>query len=304
MLRPITNLLFAVSLLALKPSYALTFAIDNTNIIGSMQYAYARGDESLSEIGRKFDLGVYEMIEANPTLNPWAPGNKTKVIVPTRFILPPGPKKGMVINLAEMRIYLYHKDGKYVSTYPIGIGKKGWLTPLGKTKITQKTKNPSWRPPKSIKLDHLSRGNVLPDVVPPGPDNPLGNYALRLSMPGYLIHGTNRPGGIGVRSSSGCIRLYPEDIQALFYQVKVGTKVRIIHEPYKFGMYKNQIYLEAHEPLSDPYYQQEDDVTTLAKSFENSLNIPFDFTKITDWDKAEDAILQSRGYPRYFEFFN
>ena len=176
------------------PSAALTFTIDATSdIVGSVQSANVQYGESLADIGRRFDLGVYEMIEANPTVDPWVPEVGTPIVIPTQFILPAGERVGLIINLAEMRVYYFEPQQRLVSTYPIGIGKKGWETPLGQGKIISKTENPSWRPPQSIRDAHAARGDILPAIVKPGPDNPLGKYALRLSLPGYLIHGTNRP---------------------------------------------------------------------------------------------------------------
>ena len=265
----------------------------HSDIIGNLQVAKVQAGESLADIGRRFDLGIYEMIEANPNIDPWSPKHNTKVIIPTQFILPPGEQKGMVINLAEMRIYYYHGDKNHclITTHPIGIGKKGWATPIGKGIVTHKKKNPSWRPPKSIRAAHAKQGNILPRIVPPGPNNPLGEYAMRLSIPGYLIHGTNRPGGIGVRSSSGCIRMFPEDIKSFFYQVPIRTPVRIIHAPYKFGIHRNKIYVEAHEPLSDPYYRTQSDEEVIVQALEEAA------IDELNWESTKNAILLSNGYP-------
>lgn len=271
----------------------LTFVISpDSDIVGTVQTAQVKKGEALADIGRKFDLGIYEMIEANPNVDAWVPPVGKPVIIPTQFILPSGPRKGMVINLAEMRIYYYHPGGRLVTTHPIGIGKKGWNTPLGRGKIIQKKANPTWRPPKSIRDEHARNGDPLPRVVPPGPKNPLGKFAMRLSIPGYLIHGTNRPGGIGVRSSSGCIRMYPEDIQSFFGKVPLGTPVRIIHAQYKFGIHKGKVYLEAHEPLSDPYYHQESDETVFSQALEDAT-----MDSAVDLLLARKAVSKSHGYP-------
>ena len=275
-------------------AFSLTFTIlENSDIVGAIQTTIVNAGQSLGEIGREFDVGVYEMMEANPNLNPWEPKAGASVIIPTEFILPVGRRRGIIINLAEMRIYYFHANNKLVTTHPIGIGKKGWHTPLGQARITQKRENPYWRPPASIKKAHAAKGNPLPEIVPPGPNNPLGKYAMRLSIPGYLIHGTNRPGGIGVRSTSGCIRLFPEDIKALYPQINIGTPVKIIHTPYKFGQRGYSIFLEAHQPLSERYYSNEDEYDMLKQALEEAslenINI--------DLNNARQSITNHKGYP-------
>ena len=283
-----------LSLIAPMSAIAFTFPLSqHSDIVGKMQTTIVQKNESLGEIGRRFDLGVYEMIEANQAIDPWLPKAGTEIIIPAKFILPAGPRKGIVINLAEMRLYYFHPSGKYVTTHPIGIGRKGWSTPLGETKITQKKANPSWRPPASIRQHYLRKGKVLPLVVPAGPNNPLGTHALRLAMPSYLIHGTNRPGGIGVRSSSGCIRMFPEDIKSLFNIVPVGTKVRIVHYPYKIGRHHGNIYIEAHKPLSEPQYGGRD----LAESLEHSVNLKGIKSSQINWKQATVEAKTANGFP-------
>jgi L,D-transpeptidase ErfK/SrfK len=201
------------------------------------------------------------MMEANPDVDPWSPKAGTTVVVPAQFILPAKTTGGVVINIAEMRLYYFHADGKQVSTFPIGIGKRGWNTPLCVTKIIDKKKDPTWTPPESIREAHAEKGDILPGSIGPGPKNPLGKYAMKLGISGYLIHGTNRHGGIGVRSSAGCIRMFPEDIEALFHLTPVGTKVAIINAPFKITRHGGKIYFEAHEPLTDSYYAIDTDDT-------------------------------------------
>lgn len=276
---------------------ALTFTITpNSDIIGSVQTATVLPGESFDDIGTKFDVGIYELIEANPGVDPWQPESGTALIIPTQYILPSGARRGIVINLAELRLYYFHKDGQLVTTHPIGIGRKDWETPIGSGKIVEKKKDPYWRPPKSIRAWYNENDKYLPDVVAPGPLNPLGKYAMRLSIPGYLIHGTNMPGGIGIRSSSGCIRMHPEDIESLFYKVSIGDPVRIINRPFKVGVYNNQLYIEAHEPLSGDYYHAESQDQVLESALEEvmpvgSINI----------DLAKRASERSHGYPTLIE---
>jgi L,D-transpeptidase ErfK/SrfK len=176
-------------------------------------------------------------------------------VLPTRYILPDTPREGLVLNIAELRLYYYPKAGvdgeRVVYTYPVSIGRMDWKTPLGITRVTGKETDPAWRPPASIKAEHAAQGDILPDVVPGGPDNPLGRHALRLALPSYLIHGTNRPHGIGMRVTHGCVRMYPEDIEGLFGMVPVGTPVRLIDQPVKVGRINGHWLVEAHEPLEE-----------------------------------------------------
>jgi len=277
-----------------SPSPGLTFSLSpNQSIVGHIQTTYVEDGESLSDIGRRYDMGVYEMIEANPHLDPWVPTPGAEVIIPSQFILPEGPRQGIVLNLAEMRLYYYHPNSALVSTYPVGIGKKGWSTPLGQTHIVSKHKNPSWTPPASIRAEHAAKGDILPSVVPAGPDNPLGQYAFRLGFPGFLLHGSNRPAGIGVRSSHGCIRLFAEDIKALYEMVPVGTKMRVIHEPFKLGWKNNSLYLEVHEPLSESKYRDSHRFDKLRSILQHTLG---DFMQI-DWAHVKEVAKHSNGYP-------
>ncbi len=233
------------------PTQLSTFSLDrHTEIIGTMRTTRVRPDETLLDIARRYDLGYDEIVAANPGVDPWVPKPGLKVVLPTRFILPSAPRQGLVVNLAARRLFFYPptRPGKpaVVITHPMAIGREGWHTPLVQTRIVAKQVNPSWRVPPSIRAEHAQNGETLPAVVPPGPDNPLGTRALRLGVPGYLIHGTNKPEGIGMRVSHGCLQLYPEDIEALFEQVPVKTSVNIVNQPYLVGRQQGAVYLEAH----------------------------------------------------------
>ena len=225
------------------------------DLVGRIYTVTVREGETLLDIAREHDLGYNEIVAANPGVDPWLPEPGSQVTVPARYVLPNGPRSGIVINLAEMRLYYYPpaRPGEQarVMTYPVGIGQEGWATPVGKARILVKDKDPVWTVPQSILEESIAEGNPLPRVVPPGPDNPLGKYALRLDMVGYLIHGTNKPYGVGRRISHGCIRMYPEDIEVLFGLVTEGTTVEIINQPYKLGLEGNALFLEAHEPVFD-----------------------------------------------------
>ena len=223
------------------------------NIIGSIKTIKAEHKDTLLDIARRHGLGYEDIVKANPNLDIWIPGKDSDVLLPTKYILPNVRREGLVLNLAEYRMYYFPVPKKnekpIVITYPISIGRMDWETPLGETRITAKAKNPSWYPPESIRAEHEAEGDFLPRIDPPGPDNPLGEYAMRLDIPGYLIHGTNRPAGVGMRVTHGCIRMYPEDIFFLYNELKVGTPVRIINEPIKLGWDERKLFLEVHSSL-------------------------------------------------------
>jgi L,D-transpeptidase ErfK/SrfK len=222
-----------------------TYPASQQVVTAFRDYTTQAGD-SLIEIARRFDLGYNEIVAANPGLDPFVPGTGVVVSVPTAWILPDAPPDvGIVINLAELRLYHFFYAGMLhlCETFPIGIGDEGSDTPLGTFRVVEKIVSPSWHVPKSIKEEKP----WLPDVVPPGPDNPLGSHALRLSEKTILIHGTNKPWGVGRRVSHGCIRLYPEDIPQLFAWVRVGTNVTIVRQPVKIGVDGRQVYAEVHD---------------------------------------------------------
>jgi L,D-transpeptidase ErfK/SrfK len=240
-----------------KPSATHRFEVDpgGSDIVGYVQKTVVGKEDTLPDIARRFDVGYEELLLANPGVDPWLPGVGREVVVPTQFILPAAPHAGVVVNVAAMRIFYYppHKKGEpqIVYTHPIGIGKVGWKTPEGTTKIISRQKDPVWVVPKSVRDEHAENGDTLPAVVPAGPDNPLGAYEFRLSWPSYLIHGTNKPYGVGMRSSHGCMRLYPEDIAVFFDLIPIGTKVTIVNQPYLFGWRDGTLYLQAYAVMED-----------------------------------------------------
>jgi L,D-transpeptidase ErfK/SrfK len=208
-------------------------------------------DDTLNKYAEAYSMGFRELLSANPGINPWVPGEGREVLIPGEFILPPGERRGVVVNLAEQRLYYYPPDGRTVVTYPIGIGREGWQTPLVATQVTRIVKDPSWTPPKSIRAEHAAMGDPLPAVVPPGPDNPLGPWAVRLAAPGYLIHGSNKELGVGMRVSHGCMRLYNRDITEFAHKVTPGTPVRIINSPVKVGWKDGAMFVEVHDALEE-----------------------------------------------------
>ncbi|MCA1773383.1 MAG: L,D-transpeptidase family protein [Halomonas sp.] len=193
-------------------------------------------EETLVDVARRHNIGFEEIRMANPDVSLWVPGEGTEVVIPTQYILPPGEREGIVINLSELRLYYYPADKPgIVETYPVSVGREEFATPVGKTKTTVKVKDPAWSPPESMRREAKERGDPAPSIVPPGPDNPLGRHAILLGLPSYLIHGTNRPDGVGMRVSRGCIRMYPEDIESLYERVPSGTPVNLIDAPFKAG---------------------------------------------------------------------
>ena len=225
------------------------------SVIGSPQIVYTSEENTLSDLAREYGLGYDEIIAANPDVDPWLPGEGTPVLLPTQYVIPDVPREGIVLNIASKRLFYFPEaeEGRpqTVMTYPIGIGRVGWETPLGESQVVSKAVDPTWYVPASVRQEHAEAGNPLPSVVPPGPDNPLGSRVLKLDMPGYLIHGTNQPYGVGMRVSHGCIRLYPENIELLYDLVEIGNPVLIINEPYLLGRTNGELYFEAHEPLED-----------------------------------------------------
>ena len=188
---------------------------DGEDVVGQIQVIKAKYEDTFAALGETHDLGYLELVAANPGVDPWLPGEGTDIILPTRYILPPGPREGVVINLAEYRLYYYPEGENVVHTFPLGIGREGWGSPVGNTRISAMTSNPAWYPPQSIRDEHAADGDPLPKVVPPGPDNPLGPYKMSLALPGYLIHGSNKKFGIGMRVSHGCFRMLNHNVLEL-----------------------------------------------------------------------------------------
>ena len=243
-----------VSLLnLLRPAAAETFPLpeDGGNVVGNLRGVIASQADSFVDFGRRFNAGYEELKLANPGVDPWIPGEGTLVVIPSRYILPDAPRTGIVLNLAEMRLYYYAEpeDGgppREVITHPISIGQAGWNTPLGTTDVAIKLIDPAWYPSASIRAAAEAEGDPLPFVVPPGPDNPMGRHALGLGFRGYFIHGTNKPAGLGMRVSRGCVRMYPEDIARLYADLPIGTPVRIVNQPIKMGWRDGVLFMETH----------------------------------------------------------
>lgn len=264
-------------------------------IVGGLAVISAHDGDTLPDIARHFGLGYTDITIANPNIRPWTPKAGVLTQLPLQFILPDAPRKGIVLNLANMRMFYYPpKQPDAVFTYPIGIGREGWNTPLGQTTIVAKTVNPAWTVPESVRREHAAKGDPLPAVVRPGPDNPLGKYALRLGFTSYLIHGTNKPYGVGMQVSHGCVRLYPEDIEVLFKKTSVGTPVRIVHQPYMTAWDGDMLYLEAHEPVHKWANQKERQQKSLLKQLRRSAA---EKGATVDWEKVDRILQRADGIP-------
>jgi L,D-transpeptidase ErfK/SrfK len=260
--------LFACSLCTGGVANATQYPLSSAEalVFGDIETITAHGEDTLPDLARRYSLGFEEIQRANPGVDLWLPGEGSTIVVPGQRLLPPGPREGIVVNLPEHRLYYFPKAKKgetpQVITFPVSIGKMDWNTPLGKTRIVEKRKDPTWTPPESVRKEHEERGDPLPKVVKAGPDNPLGAYAMRLGItPGaYLIHGTNNPIAVGMAITHGCIRMYPEDIEALFPLVPVNTPVWLINEPVKVAFVDGQVWLEVHPPVDEQGQRAEVDL--------------------------------------------
>lgn len=276
---------------------------DKEDMVGLVQLTKATKEDTLPDIARRFNVGYEEIVRANPKVDPWLPGEGREIVVPTQFILPNAPREGIVVNVAAMRAYYFPKVAKgakqVVYTYPIGIGKVGWSTPEGSTKVLRKVKDPTWIPGPGVRAEHKENGDILPAVVQAGPDNPLGNRAMYLGWSQYLIHGTNKPYGVGLRSSHGCMRLYPEDIEALYDMVKIGEKVTVVNQPFLFGWHNNELYLQTYDILEDdPRDWQKAQKRLLTKALAERIQRDLKARgEQVNWDAVSKLAHDPRGLP-------
>ena len=260
-----------------EPLSASHFVLDSPaqSVVGVPQVVFTRDTDTLADLARSYGLGYDELLAANPDVNPWLPGENTPVLLPTQFVLPDVERQGIVLNMASKRLFYFPAVAAgqpvHVKTFPIGIGRVGWETPLGATTVIDKARDPHWYVPLSVRREHAELGDPLPSVVPPGPDNPLGHRVLKLDMPGYLIHGTNQPYGVGMRVSHGCVRLYPENIEYLYELVDIGETVTIINEPFLFGQRDGALYFESHAPLEDDAIDPQERLNRLLDHWNETL---------------------------------
>lgn len=266
------------------PVFASTYPLPSNedNLIGNANYVIPPPGDTLLNIAEHFDLGLNGILDANPGIGPVAslPGNM-RIHVPTVFLLPPLARQGIVINLAEMRLYYFPSSSKdIVMTYPIGIGRVGKTIPLVRTAVTRKAKNPTWIPPADIRAFNKEKGIVLPHSMPAGPDNPLGPYAIYLKVPTYLIHSTIFPDSVGRRASFGCIRMHEADIEDFFPLITPGTPVTIVNMPSKVGWQGDYLYLESHQPLEEHSHEFEASFSGIISIIQNATR---DQDAFIDW---------------------
>ena len=272
------------------PGWGATFPLptDGSTIVGQIHVVTDDSRNTLLDIARHYDLGYEEITLANPGVSVWLPGEGTRIVVPTEFILPPQPWVGIVVNIPQRRLYYFprHKANEpaTVVTYPVGISRPGWSTPLGSTRIIAKEKDPSWIVPKDIQEEHRSQGETdFPDYFPPGPNNPMGMLALETGFSQIFIHGTNRPWGVGMQVSHGCLHLYPENAAALFPDVPVGTPVRFINQPVMVGERGALLYLSVSSPIVE-YPSPEGGLFMLA------MEALTRYTPKINWDRVQQIV--------------
>jgi L,D-transpeptidase ErfK/SrfK len=263
------------------------------DVIGRLAVIRLEEGDTLPDIARHFSLGINAISAANPGIDVWVPGAGERITLPLSFILPDAPRKGIVVNLATRRLFQFKEDSNslVVSTYPVGVGTKERPTPTGQMRVARKAARPTWHVPASIAEDHRKKGDPLPAEVPPGPLNPLGEYALYLSKSGYLIHGTNKPASIGLNASNGCLRLYPENVEMLFNDTPVNTPVLIVNQPYLIGQRDGVVYLEVHAPPEDP------GAIELEKINAKLRNIEKKSARTLDWNRVKEVQTEARGIP-------
>lgn len=270
---------------------------EGQELVGEVYTVTASYEDTFAQLGGEHGFGYLEMIAANPALDPWLPGEGEEVRMPGLHVLPDVARGGIVINLPEYRLYYYPPEGGKVLTYPVGIGRQGWSSPIGETRVLRKEANPSWYPPQSIREEHAAQGDILPAVVPPGPDNPMGPFKMNLAMSGYVIHGTNRNFGIGMRVSHGCFRMRNEDITSLFPQIPVNTPVRIVNQPFKLGRDANgDLYLEVHTPLDEHGMPSTLDRQAAVQQLLEQRSDVVDAVHL-DWQAIRDAVFAEEGIP-------
>jgi L,D-transpeptidase ErfK/SrfK len=282
---------------AWQEALARSFPLDKgQSAVGTVGEFTTKYKDTLLDVARTADIGYTQLVIANRGIDPWIPGNDVKVALPQFYLLPEGPRRGIVINLAEQRLFYFPPGGHTVETFPIGVGVQGWNTPLGTTQVVEKQVHPGWSPPASIRAEKPE----LPSYVPAGPDNPLGDYAMRMGWRSYLIHGTNLPDGVGRNSSHGCVRMYPEDIDHLFHEVGIGTPVRVLNQEVEAAWVDNQLYVAVF-----PNKEQTDQIDIEqpwtkelpADLTERVTAVAGDAANRVDWDLVKRLGMERTGIP-------
>jgi len=287
----LTLTLVCFSVVTASPARAASYRLpeNGDNVIGAVTTLKLTYEDTLSSVAERYGVGYREMVDANPGVDPWLPGEGTVVVLPTQYVLPSAPREGIVINVAEYRLYFYPKDGNRVITFPVGVGRSEYRTPVIKTETVASIHNPSWTPTPDARREHAEMGDVLPPVVPPGPDNPLGELAIQLKLPGYFIHGTNKPFGVGQKVSHGCIRLHNEHVLTLAEMAPSGTPVYIVNEPVKVGIRYDEVFLEIHRDL-----YEEPDQETLKHVVEEKTG---DRAASLNWQRVAQVLDDLKGIP-------
>lgn len=295
----IISALAALGLCSAATSHAATYQLPlpGNDVIGHLQTAYAQPGQTIDDVARQYDIGYYEILAANPHVNPQNLMPYQKLVIPTQFILPQADRQGIVVNIAELRLYYFPPNSNTVETYPIAIGMEGSGTPVGQFHIVEKIKDPKWYVPAQVEAEMAKQGTLLPKVMNSGPDNPLGYYAMRLNKLSYLIHGTNVPATIGRRASAGCMHMFPEDIEYLFSKVTVDTSVTIVDEPFLAGWSGNQLYFKAEQPIHE-------DRTNMAFNYMRYWNAAIEAAieginppPVVDWQAVKQAGSDQTGIP-------
>ncbi len=260
------------------------------SVVGAVTRMKLTYEDTLAGVAERYSIGYREIVDANPDVDPWLPGEDTVIYLPTQYVLPSAPRDGMVINVAEYRLYYYPKDTGRVITFPVGVGRSEFKTPVIETKTVTRIENPSWTPTPAARREHAEMGDILPHVVPPGPENPLGDLAIQLKEPGYFIHGTNKPFGVGQKVSHGCIRLHNAHILTLAEIVPNGTPVYIVNEPIKIGVRYEELYLESHKDLYDDSIDAESLTEVVAEKVQALESEP-------DWQRVAEVLTDLKGIP-------
>jgi L,D-transpeptidase ErfK/SrfK len=291
LLTPFAVLSVAVGLAAPGTSSAAAYSVagSQTQVVGAIIPLRTRYEDTLASVAEAQGLGWRELVDANQSVDPWLPGDGTVIDLPTKYILPSGPREGVVINVSEFRLYYYPPGGKMVLTFPVGLGRLDFPTPLVNTRIKAAVHNPSWHPGPTARREHAARGNPLPAVVPPGPENPMGSMAIVLGIPSYFIHGTNQPFAVGQTASLGCIRMYNNHVETLAEMARSGQPVRIVNEPYKVGWRDGELFAEVHEDIYDMAEQGE-----LEKRIREAVK---DRAVQIDWDVVRELSEKRTGVP-------
>ena len=292
-MRPIL-LIAAAALLAAatQPAAAASYRLpeNGDSVVGAVTRMKLTYEDTLASVAERYSISYREIVDANPEVDPWLPGEGTVIELPTQYVLPSAPRDGLVINVAEYRLYYYPKDSGRVITFPVGVGRSEFRTPVIETKTVTRIENPSWTPTAAARREHAEMGDILPHVVPPGPENPLGDLAIQLKEPGYFIHGTNKPFGVGQKVSHGCIRLHNAHILTLAEIVPNGTPVYIVNEPIKVGVRYEELFLEGHKDLYDDSLDAESLTRVVEEKVQGLESKP-------DWQRVATVLTDLKGIP-------